>query len=411
MVVEFLSLRKSVAGSRVRLGPAQRKKRLSRTWIFIYASSGSALQRIPPMKLCLKILAIAVIAAFTYSLTGCASPPSFTYTNVGITLSETCSDCQGGSGVGVFLQFDPAKPWALLVDGGGNQQGGSILFTATVTNAPSNLTWTLYPTQDLIEPNPNPNCQTTSTPCSPTNTGNPQELTAGWLTGDFVVESGNTALFQNAVIGGVEPIYTGAALAQAEAMTYTVTYPQEVVLNTGVPQLQTVSQQMTGIPQGSVLMGVSVPSDPANPSTVTTAYQLMEIYASAPVVYMTPSTPGSPAVFTDSVLSIPHSTASQANSYAFYGGAAGAPPCAGATCNGAATGTTDNSVIWEVGASSSTALAGGSTTYGTITSTGVYTAPTAIPPTGTNLLPGQIVVVMASHESPSKTAVAYVTIY
>jgi hypothetical protein len=356
------------------------------------------------MKLCLKILAIAVIAAFTYSLTGCASPPSFTYSNVGISLSETCSDCAGtigtGSGVGVTLQFDTAKPWALMVDGGGNQQGGSILFTATVTNAPSNLTWSLYPTQNLIDPNPNPNCQTSSTPCAP------QELTNGWLIGTYAVISGNTALFQNAVIGGVEPIYTGAALAQAEAMTYTVTYPQEVVSNLGIPTITTVSQQMTGIPQGNVLLGVSVPNNPDNPSSLTTAYQLMEIYASAPIVYLTPQTPTVPSGLTDSVLTVPRGT-----SFAFYGGAAGAAPCATASSCGnqpvglQAIGSTDNTVIWEVGATSSTAIAGGNTTYGTISTTGVYTAPATIPPGGTAC------VVVAAHVSgAAKPAYAYITI-
>jgi hypothetical protein len=361
------------------------------------------------MKLCLKILAIAVIAAFTYSLTGCTAPPSFTYSNVGITLSESCSDCAGtigtGAAVGVTLQFDPAKPWALLVDGGGNQQGGSIVFTATVTNAPSNLTWSLYPTQNLLEPNPNPTCTTTSTPCVPTSSSaNPAELTNGWLTGTFVVVSGNTALFQNAVIGGVEPIYTESALAQAESMTYTVTYPQETVSNLGIPSLQTVSQQMTGIPQGSVLLGVSVPNNPDNPSSVTTAYQLMEIYATSPVVYLTPQTPTTPSNLTDSVVTIPRGT-----SFAFYGGAAGDPPCASASTCGSnpagmqTLGTPDNTVVWEVGATPSTAIAGGSTTYGTISTTGVYTAPATIPS-------GTVCVVVASHAKSSVTASAYITI-
>jgi hypothetical protein len=40
------------------------------------------------MKLCLKIFAIATIAAFTYSLIGCAAPASFTYSNVGIVLTQ-----------------------------------------------------------------------------------------------------------------------------------------------------------------------------------------------------------------------------------------------------------------------------------------------------------------------------------
>jgi hypothetical protein len=354
------------------------------------------------MKLCLKILAVAVIAAFTYSLTGCASPPSFTYSNVSIALSEICSDCQGGAAAGIYLQYDPTRPGVLLVDGGGNQQGGSIQFTATVSNAPSNLTWTLYPTQNLLQTNPSPTCSTSSTPCSPT------ELGSGWLTGTFIVQSGNTAWFQNAVIGGVEPIYVGEALAQAETMQYTITYGQPGVTNTGLPTITPESETVTGIPQGSVLLGVSVPNNPDNPSSVTTAYQLMEIYASNPVVYMTPQTPQKPSGLTDSVLSLARSTAATPSTFQFYGGAAGAPPCETSTTCGAQGSTTvgsvDDSVIWEVGSSTATAIAGGNSTYGTITTTGLYTAP-LVPPSP------QPVVVMASHEQPSVYDYAYITIY
>ena len=38
------------------------------------------------MKLCLKILALATIAATTYSMVSCAAPASFSYQNVAITL-------------------------------------------------------------------------------------------------------------------------------------------------------------------------------------------------------------------------------------------------------------------------------------------------------------------------------------
>jgi hypothetical protein len=70
-----------------------------------------------------------------------------------------------------------------------------------------------------------------------------------------------------------------------------------------------------------------------------------------------------------------------------------------------AIGSTDNTVIWEVGATSSTAIAGGNTTYGTISTTGVYTAPATIPPGGTAC------VVVAAHVSgAAKPAYAYITI-
>ena len=104
------------------------------------------------MKLCLKILAVAVIAASTYSLTGCAAPPSFSYQNVSIAISGQCADCENS---GTVLLYNPAYPQppnpgsvAYMPPGGG--QGGETLFTAVVTNAPqSNVSWAIYPTPNL----------------------------------------------------------------------------------------------------------------------------------------------------------------------------------------------------------------------------------------------------------------------
>jgi hypothetical protein len=63
----------------------------------------------------------------------------------------------------------------------------------------------------------------------------------------------------------------------------------------------------------------------------------------------------------------------------------------------------DNTVIWEVGASPSTAVVGGNSTYGTISTSGLYTAPATIPS-------GTICVVMAAHANLAKTLNAYLTV-
>ena len=112
------------------------------------------------MKLCLKILAIAVIAVSTYSLIGCAAPPSFSYQNVTASITGQCSDCEN-SGIVVF--YNPAYPQppsagsvALMPPGGG--QGGNTLFTVTVNNAPANnITWTIFPRPNLGSINNPPN--------------------------------------------------------------------------------------------------------------------------------------------------------------------------------------------------------------------------------------------------------------
>jgi hypothetical protein len=174
----------------------------------------------------------------------------------------------------------------------------------------------------------------------------------------------------------------------------------------GVPTEETINKQVTGIPMGYTLVSASVPNNPDNPSSVSTAYQLFENYnenSTTPTLYLTPHTPTSPSGLTTSVVTIPHGT-----TYQFFGGAAGAQPCiapgGGATCiNGLPNFSTDDTVIWEVGATTATAVQGGSALYGTISSTGLYSAPATVPAT-------QPVVVMASHAVPNSTMYAYITV-
>jgi len=341
------------------------------------------------MKLCLKILAIAIVATFTYSLIGCAAPASFTYSNVGITLTQFCSDC-GTITNGTEAEWDPNQPGVILLPNGG--EGEVITLTAHVTNAPPNITWQVYPTNNLGIPNP---------PASGSGTPVGESSIAG-NTGYLVVTSGNTAIYSCGQI----PIYSGAELVQAQNMQYTITYTTLSLPGNGVPTEETINKQVTGIPMGYTLVSASVPNNPDNPSSVSTAYQLFENYnenSTTPTLYLTPHTPTSPSGLTTSVVTIPHGT-----TYQFFGGAAGAQPCiapgGGATCiNGLPNFSTDDTVIWEVGATTATAVQGGSALYGTISSTGLYSAPATVPAT-------QPVVVMASHAVPNSTMYAYITV-
>ena len=332
------------------------------------------------MKFCLKVLGLAAITATTVALTSCSAPAGFSYQNVTVAISSYCSDC-AQSGTQVF--YNPAYPLppnpgnvVLMTPGGG--QGGTNTFVATVTNAPAtNVTWTIYPTPNLGSIQQLP----TGTSVPVGESGNPL--------GSFTSLSGNT-VYYNAPSG--PPVYSGAALVQANALN---------------------------IPQGFVLLTASVPSDPSDPTRVATASQLIQIYnpsPGTPSTYLTPGTSNTPANQTQPAVTVPRNT-----SFAFTGGVVGAAPCTSATTCALQPGaptvvfTTDNGAIWEVGPapfSLTTAIPGGNSTLGTISSTGVYTAPATIPTkasgaTGTD---GMVVVYVISHLSPTKNSFANVQI-
>jgi hypothetical protein len=338
------------------------------------------------MKFSLKILALVIIAASTFSLISCAGPAGFSYQNVSITISGVeCSDCPG-----IFWNPAYPVPGGSVYGGGGTGQGGgssldvpgsvllqtnqsegsTTLFTAQVINAPANITWAIYPTPNIGIPNP-----------VPTGTGYPVGE-SGNAYGSLAVVSGTTVIYT----APGPPVFSGAALVQAEAM---------------------------GIPQGDVMLVGTVPSNPAVPSQVATVTQLIQIFNGAsstgpPTLYLNPATPTNPSGLTDSVVTVPHGT-----SFQFYGGVVGAPPCttAAACANISATApmyTTDNTPIWSVGFVVSgtypgNAVAGGSTAEGTITQTGLYTAPATVPA-------AQPVIVLSAHISTSTTKTAYITV-
>ena len=337
------------------------------------------------MKLCLKIFVVALVAALTYSMIGCAAPAGFSYQNVSISLTEYCTyTCS-------VLNFDPNQPgvWEITQI--------NYFFTASVQNAPPNFTWALYPTENLSQPNPYPTGS--STPVGEQSAG----PTDGWL---YVGPNGSgpTVIYNNAS----PPVYTGAALQQAENFKYTITSTKETLSSLGVPSLTTTTVPATGIPQGDVLMAVSVPTSPSDPTQTFTYYQLLEITGGLKL-YLVPSTPTNPTGLTTSVVTIPHSTAATANTFQFYGGAVGNSACGTtAACAAQSPGfqtlySIDNTVVWEVGASPSTAVVGGNSTYGTISTSGLYTAPTSIPS-------GTVCIVMAATHLLTTTLTAYITI-
>jgi hypothetical protein len=340
------------------------------------------------MKLCMKLLAIAVIAVSTYSLTGCSAPPTFSYQNVTIAISSFCSDCASSAYLNGGTTYNPAYPLppnpgsVILMPN--TSQGGTTTFVATVTNAPqNNVTWTIYPTPNLGDIDTNPSG--TSTPVG--ESGNPM--------GTIQATSGNTITY---TIPGA-PVYSGAALLQANQL---------------------------GIPEGDVLLVASVPINPGNPSVVATQSQLIQIFGGSsiqgpPGTYLTPATGTNPSSQTQ-----PAVTVARNASYAFFGGQVGAGPCTNTaaypctTASGATltTGVPDNSVYWGVcpattsACTSTSAIIGGNTSLGTITQQGVYTAPAIIPTTalGTTSINNEVEVIVYSHLAPATKSYAYVGI-
>jgi len=311
------------------------------------------------MKLCFKTFAIALTAvAAAYSLIGCAAPASFSYQNVSLSLNAACADCINS---GIIVFYNPAYPQppnpgsvVLMPPGGG--QGGNTVFTATVVNAPStNVTWALFP---------QPNLASITNP--PTGTTVPV-TESGSSVGIINASSGATALYS---APSSVPIYSGAALLQAQAL---------------------------GIPQGDVLLVASVPSNPNDPTAVATIGQLIQIFT-GPVPYLTPHTNTQPAGLITPVLTLARNA-----SYQFTGGVAGAAPCTStvvcATQGFTALYSTDNLPLWEVCPAPfalTTCVVGGNPVLGTISQTGLYTAPAAIPNP-------QPVILVTSHLSPTIT--------
>ena len=356
------------------------------------------------MKLCLKILATAVTAATTFSMVSCVAPSTFSYQNVSISLTSQCTDCPAGITFNPLYPVAPNNgsstsgvipPGAVLTMANAGE-GGTIELLANVYNAPAtNVSWQIYPQPNLG-----------GITVLPTGTGTPVGE-SGSSVGSFSTPgtSPTTATGPNVyyAVNGV-PTYSGQALAQAQAM---------------------------GICQGCIMIVASVPSNPDNPGAVVTASLLIQIYNGStaqgpPSAYLTPRTPSTPASLTNPVVSVAIAPTSANHTYQFYGGIVGSAPClAIANCSFGSPPvsygplySTDNTAVWEVGPSPfslSTAFPctspGLACPFGTISSTGLYTAPAAIPPTPSGGIANEVVVVVVSQLVSTVDAYAYVALY
>ena len=139
---------------------------------------------------------------------------------------------------------------------------------------------------------------------------------------------------------------------------------------------------------------------------------MIQIYGSSfpgSTPYLTPHTPTTPTGLTNPVVTVARNT-----SYQFYGGVVNTGPCTSAAqclINGTqyVTNTTDNKAIWEVCPAPitiATCVNGGNTTLGTITQSGLYTAPATIP----NPLPVVLIVPETSPTIINASNYAYVLV-
>jgi len=243
------------------------------------------------MKLCSKIFAIAILAFTTYAMVGCAAPAGYSYQNISIGLTNYCDDC--GAGDPVSATTTNGYETTFIAN---NSQGGCLLFNATVNNAPPNVSWALYPTPNLV-----------------------QEGIAADVTPSIGALSTSTGLSSYYCQNGV-PIWSGAALNQAAAL---------------------------GIPNGDVLMTLSVPADPTNPSVVVTRGEMLQMYSNTtPAANVVPSSNGnSPAA------NVIHGT----GSFVFGGFITKAEPCGPSgggfpvCATGVANYTADSLAVWALG--------------------------------------------------------------
>lgn len=280
------------------------------------------------MKLRNRILGFLSLAP-AFGLAGCSGPSGYTYQNVSVQLSfnPICSGvCLNAN---VFTPVPaPTTPGDLVGPTGaiempvGGGSGSCIELTATVSNAPANVTWTIVPTPLATAPTP------------PTATGTAVPTPATPNTGSLAYTTGLTNYY--CMPNGI-PIYSGVQLLQAQA---------------------------AGLQQGETEVVVSVPADPNDPSKVVTQTQTFTSQVGSP-----------PAGILVGITPANTVTVALGASYQFTGyivGNNGYYTPAGST-----TQIPAQSEYWMVNG-----VHGGSTTTGTITDSGLYTAPKA-KPTGT----------------------------
>jgi hypothetical protein len=408
------------------------------------------------MKLFLKILVIAIVAASTLPLMSCAAPATFSYQNVTVALTASfCSSCNeltyvpagqyAPSGAQYnyvqpipvpFQQFQQLLPGTVVeAPANGASQGACIELTAIVANAPAaSVQWSLYPSANLTIPVV-PGANGSYPVAEPiTDTGLPQGQSTNLAqVGTINTASGNTNFY---CIPPQVPVYTGTALQAAAAAP--------VPNGWAGPTWQ-------GVPQGDTEVVASVSTDPSNPNACANFNSPSCAYTTAvfqvvpsgnpsgnPFVYLFPKSPSGNVILTLS--HIPTSTgvcpSGAVCNYTFTGFAIGAPGCQASgptstTCtNGEPANFTDNYIVWQIAPQSpsgtvvycsaappapltqlSNCPVTNSTIYGTIipipgTNTAVYTAPTGIGPPPLN----PVVITAVAHAASAVQTSAYVTI-
>ncbi len=287
------------------------------------------------MKLCSKFFALAVLVSAS-ALISCAGPSSYSYQNVVITLthSPVCTGCFGP--VGFTYPINP--PGAGGITGAvetpaGGGDGGCPPLYVTVTNAPLNPTWQILPA---------PRSGTSSS-----NVGNLQSAVAG--SNFYCMASG-------------APVYTGQQLADARAAG--------------------IVDANGNVVQGTTKVVVTNPADPSDP-TKTVSASLFFAYS---IIGGGSTTPPSGVGIGVSGLTLPATvTVPLGGTYQFAGyvtGISGFDPCSGG--NGGlppASVTTPPlaaySVAYHVNGDNLNGTGAGQ--YGTVSASGLYTAPAAYP--------------------------------
>jgi hypothetical protein len=467
------------------------------------------------MKLCLKILTVIIVATSMISLIGCAAPAHFSYSNVTVSIAyQACSsNCAA-------IVYNPSNGAMANPIYNAYPNINCTFISTTVTNAPANITYSIYPTPNLVytEPLPSGTIYTEFSPVGTVNygsggTGNAdyfcppiavpiykgaaleQANALGIPQGDVMIVAGvpnnpNTPSSSCVLPGSAGcsiatsliQIYNSAGMTSAQlfmdpssaagytapinftvstttaATPFTATTANgsntltavssianlvvgEPVTGTGIPASTTITavgtntvtlsanatsnntgETVTGASQdvltmvspavttslgftatGGVISGPGIPA-----GTTVTAINTGSIVISAAATAISPAVSVLEGAYSQTAVTVTHDTTFQ-----FTGFAVGAPPClTPATCliglPGSAISyplyTMDNKVDWLVGPNLATAVVNGSATFGTISGTGLYTAPPTIPPTN------PVLVVMESDFLYSSYLDAYVTI-
>lgn len=291
-----------------------------------------------------RLLALAAIAS-TSALISCAGPAGYNYKNVAIALTyqPICSGiCLNG---GVFTPLgQPLKTGDQIGPSGAIElpitaSGSCVEITATITNAPPNFTWTIYPNPSASVPT-----QPSGTSFPPAEPGiNVGTLSSAKGSQNYYCEPGSI------------PVYTGATLVQAQAL---------------------------GLQQGETEIVVTAPADPNNPTNTVSATQTFTAQLNTPpsqkegtvLVGITPA----------NALTIPLGSQFQFSGYVVgYNGYYTVP--------GTTTQIPGQSLVWFVNN-----IQGGNASVGTISSTGLYTAPSTYPPATTGSGTSKTVLITAA---------------